>query len=338
MAQAFPCLEVNFGSSGNVFAYNFANQVANTNHAPQNRFNLYEGNAFSYQISDGYFGGESEQTVFRSNFWIQQPYGTVSYRRFTRRASVIGSLHGGSTLGSEGLPNIGNADSFGTAEPSNATPDFWRDYGMTGTLTTRTSANSGVITLASGRLAYDAATVHSFNIFWPDGAGNENSISNCGVSSWSDPACTFTSPGTLPAQGTVLRIGPGSFYPGAGGNGSYQELDLDVPATTINKGNYFYGSATFTSLGGDTLPASLAYPSGQPAWYPAGFTWPPYDPQNPPVYPAGLYPEPAYTAIPAGYRWVNNIDPSAGGGGGGGSGPTITTPTLSIGGTLSIGN
>ncbi|MEO6244023.1 MAG: glycosyl hydrolase family 28-related protein, partial [Opitutaceae bacterium] len=64
--------------------------------------------------------------------------------------------------------------------------------------------------------------------------------------------------------------------PGAGG---FQELDLDVPATTLRKGNFnFHDQAVpaTEALGAAQLPASL-YRSGKPAWFGA-LAWPPFGP------------------------------------------------------------
>lgn len=73
--QAFPCIEVNFGSTGNVFAFNFCNgngdaglmgAAIDSNHGPHNAFNLYEGNWASNLQSDGYYGSESNALVARN--------------------------------------------------------------------------------------------------------------------------------------------------------------------------------------------------------------------------------------------------------------------------------
>jgi hypothetical protein len=101
----------------------------------------------------------------------------------------------------------------------------------------------------------------------------------------------------LPAQGTTISIGPGSFfdYP----NGSYQEKDLDVAATLIKKGNRYVNDNSFDSLDGDALPSSL-FRTGKPIWF-GTLTWPPYDPVTPRT--------PNVTDIPAGYRYVHGVDP-----------------------------
>lgn len=89
--------------------------------------------------------------------------------------------------------------------------------------------------------------------------------------------------------------------PGAGG---FQELDLDVRATTILKGNYNTqtgGVPSTEALGSDTLPDSLYQPS-KPSWF-GGLAWPAFGPTNPNM---------DITAIPAGYRYINGTDPATG--------------------------
>jgi len=137
--DVFPCIEINFGSSGNVFAYNFISSsqwggALNANHGPHNHHNLFEGNAvFSIQ-SDGYFGSSSEDTLLRN--WVHGIYvgggadgqsaglTVLKLNRFNRNASMIGNLFGNSlsNLTYEGLlslgkPNIGNEGWTGYGPP-----------------------------------------------------------------------------------------------------------------------------------------------------------------------------------------------------------------------------
>ena len=67
---------------------------------------------------------------------------------------------------------------------------------------------------------------------------------------------------------------------GPGPNG-FQELDLDVKATTLLKGNYNYrdsGVSESESLGGTQLPKSL-YLKERPAWF-GDLNWPPFGPDT----------------------------------------------------------
>ena len=139
-----PPIEVNFGSSGNVFAYNLvlgASHSMDGNHGPHNEYNLYEGNCAAQFESDGYYGGSSRDMVFR-NFLtgiFTQSNGTESQgallalKRFTRWTTFLGNTCQKPgftwTNNSEGIgqPNIGNGD-FGspTVSPINGT--FWPEW------------------------------------------------------------------------------------------------------------------------------------------------------------------------------------------------------------------
>ncbi len=74
------------------------------------------------------------------------------------------------------------------------------------------------------------------------------------------------------------KVRAGRPYPGPSG---FQELDLDVKATTLLKGNYNYkdhGVPKSESLGGATLPKSL-YLKEKPAWF-GDLPWPPFGPET----------------------------------------------------------
>ncbi len=76
-------MEINGGSSGNVFLYNamidnYSDFVGDPghvqeyafdgNHAPHNCMNLWEGNYGADFINDGYHGSGSHFTIFRNRF------------------------------------------------------------------------------------------------------------------------------------------------------------------------------------------------------------------------------------------------------------------------------
>lgn len=104
MMNSFPCIEVNAGTYRSVFAYNYCfntNGLAEiySNHGVHNTFNLYEGNIANHILSDGYFGGESEPTVFRN--WIMAIFPataelvyTIGFKRFSRNVNVVGNIFG----------------------------------------------------------------------------------------------------------------------------------------------------------------------------------------------------------------------------------------------------
>jgi hypothetical protein len=304
--ESFPNIEVNHGSSGNVIAYNFLNngngQIGiDTNHGPHNSFNLYEGNVAHNLMSDGYFGGNSEDTLFR-NFLHGNGIagGTLTYclslKRFTRNFSLVGNVLGSNSHSARcdayGQPNIGNGGWNGTAQQS--VGDYWADWrpdtGTTirGTLTSRSDNFHGTVTLSSGSVTPGQAPA----LRSPDGNTFFTWVTVVAVSG--NLITVDTSPWqvNLPALSTPLRLEPGA--------GGFQELDLDVEATTLKKANNFVptGIPPSESLGGATLPASL-YLTGKPAWF-GQLAWPPFDPTAPNL---------SYEAIPAGYRYIRGVDP-----------------------------
>ncbi len=288
----FPAIEVNFSTMGSVFAYNvLENSIGgtlNTNHAPHNSFNLYEGNVTPNVQSDGYFGGASDDTFYRN--WI---HGTnlqrsirvfrIGLNRFTRNYSFIGNIIGetGMTVGgpySFGNPNMGNSMYDGSAKA--ASGQFWKDWGAKATILSRTSDSAGSIRLSKGsffvgqlgylvwtggRLQFSATSVQSEVIGFSNASGT-----------------------ALPPLGTEVSV-----YMGPSG---YQELDLDVEATTIRKGNYNYLDRRIPAdetLNSETLPDSL-FRSSKPAYF-GNLPWPAFDPLNP---------NPSFESIPAGYRYA----------------------------------
>ncbi|MES2986232.1 MAG: fibronectin type III domain-containing protein, partial [Patescibacteria group bacterium] len=293
IVESFPNIEVNHGSSGNVFAYNFMNNESgligiDTNHAPHNAYNLYEGNVSHNLMSDGYFGGESETTIFRN--WLTgvtiastsphsiagQTY-CMSLKRFSRNFSVVGNILGNpaSTGGCEsyGQPNIGNGASSGTAQPSLG--DWWADLNPDGTtaiagsLTLRTSNTIGEITLTSG-----SASAGTFLYLYS--ATNTSILAAVYVTAVTGNVASVDASlvgSTLPQLNTVFDIWPGS--------GGYQELDLDVASSTQLLANYrndIDGIASNETTG-VTLPDSL-FRTSKPAYF-GSLAWPAIDPYAP---------------------------------------------------------
>lgn len=257
----FPGIEVNHGSSGNVFSYNFvwdtSGVAIDSNHGPHNAYNLYEGNVSPNLQSDGYYGSSSRHTVLRNWLHGNQPGVTNSWQlslnRFARRYQLVGNIFGtdvNSGRRSYGNPNMGNPFYTGEAQPTAG--DWWADW---------------------------AAYVGG----------------------------TYTD-----------------------GSSGFQELDLDVEFTTTNRVNYLFGTGipAAEDIGGDTLRSSLLYGSA-PDWF-AGFTWPPFDPQN---VSATNYTTMVITngpgKIPAHQAWLN--------GGTWQSQRRATAGTVNVG-TLTIGN
>ncbi len=86
----------------------------------------------------------------------------------------------------------------------------------------------------------------------------------------------------------------------------YIALDLNVTNTMILHGNWESKTKTVTwasSIPDRSIPDSL-YLTSKPAWF-GTLTWPP-------VEPARGYTNLSFTSIPAGYRYINGIDPPIG--------------------------
>jgi hypothetical protein len=314
----FPLWEINAGSSGNVFAYNFSSgsgaaQGMNINHGPHNTMNLYEGNVATSIIADGFFGGTSENTIFR-NWWHGEEGYSNTFKRMTRNTNLIGNLVGNpasyvETAFSFGQPNIGNGDSLGTAQPSAG--DAWNDFGAVGTLTTRTSDTSGSITITSPAAArFNPYGDNGVDVYFAITWNNDTNRRVCNAHGVNGAVTTVTFNDTpfasgnavLPTQGSSVKIEMMDY------GGGFQEIDLDVAATAIQKGNHFNGTGYIAgTLGADTIPNSM-YLSAKPAFF-GNLVWPPFNPQDANTR--------SKTRIPAGYRYINGVDPPPDGGGSG---------------------
>lgn len=328
--SSFPNVEVNFGSCGNVFGYNFYYMCSSsggfgfgidTNHGAHNSFNLYEGSIATNLECDGFFGSSSEDVVYRNWFTSVSPFMTgpnnpLKLKRFTRNYTVVGNIFGTTGVAIStyefGYPNIGNNGFSGYVQPT--TGLFWQDWHITGRLLS--AGGSGVDATAHATVSIGA--VNGANLITDSGMAGGNSwlsiawsggfysmtLDNNTNANWNYSNGVLTASGfqygtaaykvELPPVGTYVQI-----FAGAQG---YQELDMDVQASTTLSGNYntqISGVPTGESIGSTTLPPSLYYAS-QPSWWTAalypGLVWPPFDPSNPNM---------SYTAIPASYRFFN---------------------------------
>ena len=153
-----PNIEVNFGCTGNVFAYNALLQSQGkisicANHGAHNAYNLYEGNVAPNLKPDGYFGSVSHDTALRNRFTgaddvgDSQGFAAVDLKRFTRYYNIVGNVLGlstsatyeqtgsgntGASIYQLGYPNIGNTVYSGTASPLSA--DWWSSWPGSGAL------------------------------------------------------------------------------------------------------------------------------------------------------------------------------------------------------------
>ena len=231
-AHQYALIEVDGGSSGNVFAYNLCHDSRagdligasiDVNHDPHNSMNLYEGNVAAKFQCDGYWGSASHDTAFRNWFHgtndKSDRFGICVYlNRFTRHYSIVGNI-----LGRKGYAWLYD----------NAENGFGYDQRFIYVFGMPNMGNGG----------FSGKTVQpSKGRYWADWAAD---------------------PGK----------GPGS--------GGFQELDLDVKATTLLKGNYNYkdnGVPESESLGNAALPKSL-YLTEKPAWF-GDLAWPAFGPDT----------------------------------------------------------
>jgi hypothetical protein len=299
-----PATEMSGGDAGNVLAYNFCDDQAvqgdllcaslNTNHGAHDSFNLYEGNLMPRFQCDGYHGSASQDTAFRNwfhgtstrttQYWI-----CVNLNRFTRDYSLVGNVLGKRGfpwlyavemtgfnyqkhfIYSFGYPNMGNGWCNGkTAQPSKG--QYWADWdpvvgtSIKGALTERTSDTMGTVTLTSGEVTEGQSPMMlaGDTRSWVIVRKVDGNVATVDTGPWRTK---------LPPVNTDVLL-----FPGAGG---FQELDLDVPATTLLKGNYNFsdnGVPASESLNGATLPPSL-YLSTKPAWF-GDLAWPPFGPDT----------------------------------------------------------
>jgi fibronectin type 3 domain-containing protein len=332
----FPHMEINASCTGNVFAYNFCegNDVfgvmgasIDSNHGPHNSYNLYEGNVSSKFQCDGYFGGASEDTLFRN--WFHGTSETtdmtgqcIVLNRFTRNYNIVGNILGrdnpkpglqfptylyenknDGTGGQDGnydghgsqryiyvlgTPNIGNGG-YQPYEPPLSPNRF-----------AQPSAGkwwakwNGTRMIRKGQFqAGTAYVVGDVVDLYAD--GGPGTLGSCLQWQAKNPAKSGTSTWTTP--------GPGSLDWSPLSANSFQELDLDVPGTLIRKGNFNYATRSIPeneSIGGEVMPKSLYRGDVKPAWF-GDRPWPPFDPVAPGA--------PTYDRIPAGYRYMHGKNP-----------------------------
>jgi len=120
---------------------------------------------------------------------------------------------------------------------------------------------------AGGGLGYDESYLYAFGLPNMGNGGFSGTVRPGEGRTWSDW------PRLL---GSERGKGPGP--------GGFQELDLDVRATAIVKGNYNFrdgGVPASESLGGASLPTSL-YLDGKPEWF-GDLPWPPFGPDADPA-------------------------------------------------------
>ena len=197
--RIFPGIEVNYGCSGNVVAYNFVWDAYQDNfgngacidddHGPHNIMNLYEGNVAGMFQADGYFGSSSHGTLLRN--WLcgwGPTYTTanskcISLNRFCRYYNILGNLLGTNTVAREydmtasgdstptiyqlGYPNMGNGSYTGTAPPA-----VYNNPGSGPSDNQARDLNVGTTILRHGN--YDVVTATNKGVVWDPTIADHN--------------------------------------------------------------------------------------------------------------------------------------------------------------------
>lgn len=298
------------------YAFNFSmtaqagsQQAFNLSHGGQDTMILCEGNVVGNVGIDGYHGGASHMVMFRN--WL---HGTnagktlrgnmAAYRRFTRRVLHLGNVIGedgwNAPILSLGNPNIGNALNNGDTA-NTTTGDFWADWKLTGTLTTRTSDSAGVVTASGGEwVSTSGGSNRLIYLYWNGYASVRQQMV---ISARTGNVLTLTGGigSVLPAEGTAFDL----VLPNTAG---FQEVDSAVAATLTSVHNYEAsqtGTGTVVNplIGGVSVPESICYPNGRPAWWPTSLAWPAVTPSSPTF---------DYEILPAAYRYYNGVDAPSG--------------------------
>ncbi len=116
----------------------------------------------------------------------------------------------------------------------------------------------------------------------------------------------FPNIGNTGYTGTRTATTPPAYNPVESFPSGYQQLDYNVKNTIIRHGNYNYFTKTLIwdpDIADHSIPNSY-YLAAAPSWF-GSLTWPPIDPASPP----GAFNDANIARIPAGYRYVNGVDP-----------------------------
>lgn len=275
-------------------------------------------------IPDGYFGSHASHWVVLRNHWDgSNGYNpafaptVINLKRFNRHIVLAGNQYLSSRLtwtgrGTRfGEPNIGNPSYSGTQ-----TGNTWVDYARATTVVTGASLAGGILSTTSDvfipRDGPDPNDDYQSSVFVVNGkyryrcrgyidARHATVVPIEQIEIPNDPNPTTFS-GT--ANFTIWAD-----------KGGWQELDLDVEATTlklVNSSAYDgVPTAEIEAMGGTDLMDSLDY-AAKPQWWldeetalGQTFAWPPFGPRAGNVY----YRSESISAIPSGFRLAQGFPP-----------------------------
>jgi hypothetical protein len=320
-----PGIEFNGGFSGNAMVGNFLtnNIIDVDNHGPHPMMNLWEENVLSgYFEMDGFFGSGSHQTLYRNS--IGSSYMVLLFKRWTTYMNVVGNVLGspagnyanytseanqpGPMIIESGYPNIGN-DSYtsvsGPSVPWNypvtsyPNPDglgqvypspictIGSDQGPTNVL-------QGNFTNITQTIAWNGGSEYALvfqdavntNLYYPT-----NGTVVYATSAGTPNSVTLNTPFAVKNGWQVFIVS----------QNTYQQLQRKNKYTDEITGNYDYynHAVTWDTNGVQTIPASLIYPNGAPAWWGTN-RWPAIDPLNSMMT----------AVIPAQYRYTYGAGPT----------------------------
>jgi hypothetical protein len=116
----------------------------------------------------------------------------------------------------------------------------------------------------------------------------------------------FPNMGNTDFSGTIAAKSPIDYSSQGSSLAMAQAADLNVAATLLRHANYDYFHRAIVydaQIAQHQLPDSLVH-AAKPAWF-GSLAWPPFDPASPP----GAFDNASLAKIPAGYRYVNGVDP-----------------------------
>ncbi len=314
----FPAIEI-FGHT--VACAFFGNFVVNSSqgldvliHNTHPMMNLWEQNRLTgYFEMDGYFGSASHQTLLRNS--VESTWVPLLFKRWTTFMQVVGNVLGNSqtTYGAYtttvnganfahilqlGYPNIGNVSYSGTCPPQawnwpgsdfNGRPNGTVVFATTQVNTTNLAGNFSDVRANEYLRFQDAADT---NRYWPR---NQNAPMSFAAG---------TTTNLLLKSAVTVSNGWRAYLVGSG---AFQQLQTtDGQSHTIH-GNYdFYHKAVTwdPNVTDHTVPVSLLYPGGPPAWWGTN-RWPAIDTDATPqvaITPSAL----RYLKLDA-PRQVNNV-------------------------------
>lgn len=318
----FPGIEFNGGTMGCVFFANFFTNNAGSDidcHNTHPMMNLWEGNVLSGGFEmDGYFGSASHQTLLRNRIPT-----TTSFKRWTSQMSAVGNVMGstnysyvyyreesgyGSPYGifEFGFPNIGNNSYTGSNLqiawnfPGRSVLPFTSPFTPIANGVFTFTNNQGPTNVLWGNFTNIPAPIAScYPLIFQDSSNTNVYYGDLGGAVVVSTAAGTSSNLTL---NTSITVSNGWTLYLAGQN-AYQQLQSSDKFTHVLHGNLVYTNSTGavvwdSGIADHSIPASLLYTNGAPAWWGTN-AWPAIGPDRNPV--SGMIPaQERFLSLPIG--------------------------------------